>query len=768
MALNEIRYKGAAYAVDGDIWTSSGSWYETKSLKCDSLEANSFEVTVFDSDRAITRFRKNDKVEYFRDGRRMGIFYLQTVERVGPFSYHLSGLSAVGLLMTRKHNGGIYTGQTAGEVIRDICGDIPVKVESVYESRKLYGWLPYVQPSQSSARDNLAEVLFAIGAWLGVDNDGVLRVEKLWGGTASAIGPGLIHAEGCSVQYTDAVSAVEITEHQWVPSSDAVTLFEGTTEQGALIVFDDPAHDLTADGFTILESGANYAVVSAGSGTLTGQGYTHITRIIRKTVAEDAEENVVAITDAHLVSLTNSIDVANRTADYYRHRETIQVDINPLSGPPGNVVQIYHPWDKVMVSACIAERETTISGLLKSGIQALVGFTPPQPDASEYFDERVVLTGSGTWTPPEDAVTITAVLIGGGDGGGCGNNGHGPSKTPTVGQNYTINSGGPCYFEKGYGVYQHDLFDESLPPYAGQTYGGGEGGDPGAGKGLGGKVFRVTFEHQSGRSYSYSCGVGGIGGLKSAEAQAGASGTATTFDTFSSASGSQSDIGYTDPITGESFAKLGDAGIKGGNGGGFKMLEDGKDLENLPPENIKVGDIVYSGGTKGSGASNSASGNSTDSNGGYREYSAAGGFGGGAAYGAKGGDGKNGSGSLSTGYIRTTPGPGGDGADALPPPKQSTYGKGGTSGNGGGGGGLAGYPGTWVENRTSAYNAAPIVTMTVNNGTGGVAGLGSDGGEAGDGCIILYYSRRKSIRFGPLVTSGQKWLLDSLGRRIIV
>lgn len=764
MALNEIRYKGAAYAVDGDIWTSSGSWYETKSLKCDSLEANSFEVTVSDSDRAITSFRKNDKVEYFRDGRRMGIFYLQTVERVGPDSYHLSGLSAVGLLMTRKHNGGIYTGQTAGEVIRDICGDIPVKVESVYESRKLYGWLPYVQPSQSSARDNLAEVLFAIGAWLGVDNDGVLRVEKLWDGTASAIGPGLIHAEGCSVQYADAVSAVEITEHQWVPSSDAVTLFEGTTEQGALIVFDDPAHDLTADGFTILESGANYAVVSAGSGTLTGQGYTHITRIIRKTVAEDAEENVVAITDAHLVSLTNSVDVANRTADYYRHRKTIQVDINPLSGPPGNVVQIYHPWDKVMVSACIAERETTISGLLKSGIQALVGFTPPQPDASEYFDERVVLTGSGTWTPPEDAVTITAVLIGGGDGGGCGNNGKLPTRVPPIGQNYTINSGGPCYFEKGYFFYQHDVFNPSTPSFAGQTYGGGEGGSPGAGRGLGGKVLRVTFEHVSGRSYLYSCGVGGLGGLKSAEAQAGASGTATTFGTFSSDSGSQSDIGYTDPITGESFAQMGDTGAKGGDGGGLKIAEDGRDYELIDAEKVNTAN----GGAKASGVSDSASGNSTDSNGGYREYSAGGGHGGGAAYGARGGDGKHGSGRLSTVSIRTTPGAGGDGADALPPPKQSTYGKGGTSGNGGGGGGLPGYLGTYVENRISKYSASPIVTLTINSGISGNGGLGSDGGEAGDGCIILYYSRRKSIRFGPLVTSDGKWLLDSLGRRIIV
>lgn len=769
MALNEIRYKGAAYAVDGDIWTSSGSWYETKSLKCDSLEANSFEVTVFDSDRAITSFRKNDKVEYFRNGRRMGIFYLQTVERVGPDSYHLSGLSAVGLLMTRKHNGGIYTGQTAGEVIRDICGDIPVKVESVYESRKLYGWLPYVQPSQSSARDNLAEVLFAIGAWLGVDNDGVLRVEKLWDGTAGAIGPGLIHADGCSVQYTDAVSAVEITEHQWVPSSDAVTLFEGTTEQGALIVFDDPAHDLTADGFTILESGANYAVVSAGSGTLTGQGYTHITRIIRKTVAEDAEENVVAITDAHLVSLTNSVDVANRTADYYRHRETIQVDINPLSGPPGNVVQIYHPWDKVMVSACIAERETTISGLLKSGIQALVGFTPPQPEAAEYFDERVLLTGSGTWTPPENTETITAVLIGGGDGGGCGQDGHKPTKSAPIGNQYILNSGGPCYYTRGYFIYQHDTFDDVTPSFAGQEYSGGAGGDPGEGRGLGGKVFRVTFTPQAGEEIAYACGVGGVGGLKSEEAQAGASGTPTTFGVYSSDNGSRSDTGFVDPLTGDVFAQLGAPGQKGGNGGGLKISEDGEKSIFIDPEKITVGDVVYTGGAKGSGSSNEVSDSSKDdSNGGYKERSSAGGRGGGAAYGGNGGNGGDGTGHIYTSAVTVTPGPGGAGADATAPPKEQAYGRGGTSGNGGGGGGLPGYAGTWAENRTSKYYASPLSTLTVNAGIGGDGGKGSDGGEGGDGCIIIYYRRRKAINPGPLVTSGQKWLLDSLGRRIIV
>lgn len=709
MALNEIRYKGAAYAVDGDIWTSSGSWYETKSLKCDSLEANSFEVTVSDSDRVITSFRKNDKVEYFRDGRRMGIFYLQTVERVGPGSYHLSGLSAVGLLMTRKHNGGIYTGQTAGEVIRDICGDIPVKVESVYESRKLYGWLPYVQPSQSSARDNLAEVLFAIGAWLGVDNDGVLRVEKLWDGTASAIGPGLIHAEGCSVQYTDAVSAVEITEHQWVPSSDAVTLFEGTTEQGALIVFDDPAHDLTADGFTILESGANYAVVSAGSGTLTGQGYTHITRIIRKTVAEDAEENVVAITDAHLVSLTNSVDVANRTADYYRHRETIQVDINPLSGPPGNVVQIYHPWDKVMVSACIAERETTISGLLKSGIQALVGFTPPQPDAAEYYDERILLTGSGTYTIPAGVSTIRAVLIGKGTDGEAGHNGYGSSTAGATLENKENGSWG------------------GIPA--------GEGGKGGRG-GPGGKIFIVTIDSIGSRSFFYN-----------------ASGDEVSFGSYSSADGASSESGYVDPITQETFARKGKDGVAGGKGGSVGSSGD------------SVGEH-HGGAGRSSWSESYETGKSPILQG--NDYSVRGsvtGLGGGGA--SNGADGNSAAKStikfqrrsLSPDILVDPDGLGADGSDGS---DGENYGDGGDAGDGGGGAGAIGKV-------TISISPAPTVSHSVGwSGCFSPGGKGGKGGKGKAGCIILYFRRPKAIQPGPLVTSDGKWLLDSLGRRIIV
>ena len=246
MAVNEIRYKGVSYATDDDIKVPSGILYEVKALRSDSLEANSLTVTVFSNDKAIMGFAKNDKVEYFRDNRRVGVYYLQTVERVGSDAYTLSALSALGRLITMRHAGGIYTGQTVAEVVPQICAPVAVMIESVYASRQLYGYLPYSNPDKEkgngrSARDNLSQVLFAIGASLGTDENGVMRVEKLWDGVSATITADQINEDACATVYETPVSAVEITEHQWVKSGADVSLFDGTAEEGTLVTFSEPA-----------------------------------------------------------------------------------------------------------------------------------------------------------------------------------------------------------------------------------------------------------------------------------------------------------------------------------------------------------------------------------------------------------------------------------------------------------------------------------------------------------------------------------------------
>ena len=773
MAVNEIRYKGVSYATDDDIKVPSGILYEVKALRSDSLEANSLTVTVFSNDKAIMGFAKNDKVEYFRDGRRVGVYYLQTVERVGSDAYTLSALSALGRLITMRHVGGIYTGQTVAEVVPQICGPVEVMIESVYASRKLYGYLPYSNPDTRtgngrSARDNLSQVLFAIGASLGVDENGVMRVEKLWDGVSATITADQINEDSCSTVYETPVSAVEITEHQWVKSQDTVTLFEGTAEDGALVTFEEPAHSLTAEGFAITEQGDNYAILSAGTGTLTGKSYNHLTRIVRRTVTEGAEENVVPVSDATLVSLTNSVDVAKRMADYYRHREIIRVDVEPGTERAGRVVQIYHPWDKEMVQACVESRETVISGILNSQTSALVGFKPAQPESAEYFNERVVLTGSGEWQVPENVTAITAVLIGGAQGGHCGHGGN-PAEAKTESYTETILGS----------LIQHNTDKWAL---GGK---GGKGGDPGSG----GKILQATFDVTPAQKFSYACGVGGFGAVFDANNWAntpntpGAEGTKTTFGSLDSSTGSTSDIGYTDPVTGEVFAAKGEQGIAGGDGAGMNPNHGDND-RYIPLKSTSVvdedGHVWEGGATKvndngivlpSAGDEQSFTDNLDE---GYCGGDVTYNCGSGAAAGANGTTGNAAgtfrlvsvprSGMPKTSITVTASGSGSvPGANAtLVPRKPAAYGKGGRGGYGGGGDGATGLSRTYYGGSKSG---------TLNNYPGSVRTTGSNGaqgGPGGDGCIILYYRRPKVVQSGPLATSDGKWLLDALDRRMIV
>lgn len=712
MAVNEIRYKGVSYATDDDIKVPSGILYEVKALRSDSLEANSLTVTVFSNNKAIMSFAKNDKVEYFRDGRRVGVYYLQTVERVGSDAYTLSALSALGRLITMRHVGGIYTGQTVAEVVPQICGPVAVMIESVYASRKLYGYLPYSNPDTRtgngrSARDNLSQVLFAIGASLGTDENGIMRVEKLWDGVSAMITADQINEDSCSTVYETPVSAVEITEHQWVKSQDAVTLFEGTAEDGALVTFENPAHSLTAEGFTITEQGDNYAILSAGTGTLTGKGYNHLTRIVRRTVTDGAEENVVTVSDATLVSLTNSVDVAMRMADYYRHRETIRVDVEPGTERAGRVVQIFHPWDKEMVQACVESRETVISGILNSQTSALVGFSPMQPEQAEYFSERVLLTGSGTWTPPEGAEAVTAVLIGDGQDGTAGQDGEGVHISTQSFKNTCSGS------------------------ISGKSAGkGGKAGDPGSG----GKIFQITMDITPGMSFSYATSQNGE----------------AVFGSHSSAEGSASPNGYYDDVTGKTYARQGAVGYDGGDGGapgksggsvagynGGRGSRAAKYTREKTYDNIHYAQTFTHQGTGGPGA---AMGTEVTWEPSYFSV----------------GD------PIFTPVISLN----GDapGASAAPGSDGENYGDGGGAGHGGGGAGAIG---------SCSISISPTPPSTEYQslrfpGDVQYGGSGSAGGKGQPGCIILFYGKKKTIKSGPLVQKVGGLFFDRLNKLFIV
>lgn len=697
---NLITYAGKQFSDDltATYRITSGDCLLEMSALSDSLAANSLTFDVDSLDTTLTQYTRNDKMVYSYKGQQIGTFYVQSVERIGARLYRFSALSGVGLLMGKTHYGGLYSGETAAEVIADIVAGTGVNVEikTIFQEYQLYGWLPI-----ATARDNLAQVLFAIGASLRTMANGTLRVTSLYGGVSWVRGAAQCYTGG-SVDYGTPIARVIVTEHRWEPGTESTELFNGAANEGDIIRFDEPVHNLSASGFNILESNCNYAKVSAGTGTLTGTLYQHYMRDITQTVSDSGDD--ITVSEAYLVSLVNSVGIAERLADYYSNRDVIQQDALWNGQQAGDVVRTAHPYGGT-ANIFLSSADLTMSGVLRSSEEGLAGYRPPNPESQTYYDYSEVLTGSGEWTVPDDVDNVTAVLIGPGTGGRGG-------------------SPGTSDGRYGYGSYQNN-FGTTIYYLGGGI--AGEGGAPGT-PGSPGKVFQSTMDVSPGQKITYNCPTGGAGGAANSN---GSAGQPTTFGTLSSASGSVLENGYTDPITHKVYAQPGKAGVKGGRGTGADSTS--QDWELVQGENVVYNGVTYRPGSTGESNAGNCSG----------------GYGGGPAAGANGGDGKDAPTATSR---RAQVGNGGNGATPVTPPQNSQLGGGGHAGHGGGGAGGQG-------------NGANAAANYLVRGYPGSAGAGGHGGQGGNGCILLYYRKPQSIQSGRFKGRGGQLFFTS-GRKI--
>lgn len=817
------------------------------------LDVDTMTVTV-QTTAELDAFQQDAAVALLRGGSQYALWYIKSVTRVADDLYRLTLMSSLGRLAQLPHKGGIYNGVAAGVILDDIFGDIPHAVAAVFASTLLYGYLPYVSPSgengapTGSAKDNLLKVLFALNATVRADADGTLRVDNLGTATQAIITDDSVYRDGATVRTEPPVTSVTVLEHQYIAGDESVTLFSGTAEAGKIVIFREPVSGLSWHTDTdppvempIAESGANYAILGAGTGTLTGLRYIHTTREVTEPVTTEARaligrqaryypsgpsvlfahagvpllvdcgadgvwsfelstvvlpsgsasirisyltlnvggssldasrfdlrvtsgptagqyfhgpvypasgggaaadttlrlrtetpiygtqpvavENPVRVEDATLVGITNSSDVVERLAEYYRHRQWIECDAVIERLRAGDVASLYDPFRKTQTLACVEKLSpVTVSQVLKARVSALIGYSPWQ--VAPFEDVRELLTGSGTFTVPAGVTSLEIVLIGGGRGAGAGNNGE-PAPVPS-----TVSYSNRYWAEGGYYTARQIGFswDQAV---------GGDGGEPGV-PGDGGAIFVARLAVSAGDTFAYSCGAGGAGSPRGTLEQ-GALGGDTVFGAYTSADGAPSSYGYLDPVTGTVYAARGGSGIAGGKGSG--MLDADTPYHADP---IVVDGVSYVAGADNESSVDRSVGRYDRFNGSFEAHVQRGGFGGGPAYKSDGDSGYSGSAALhagdeySTGYARVYPGRGGDGGDALASPAASGYGTGGTGGNGGGGNGAYGWP-SWAENNVKEGLSGGEISCIFPEQTS--VGLGSDGGKGAPGCVLVYYRR---------------------------
>lgn len=542
-------------------------------------------------------------------------------------------------------------------------------------------------------REALHQLLFSQGVVLKKNDDGGIIFSSPSNTIVGEISEDDIYNGGEEerFEHTNSIE-VSVYNYYYDSSASSTTIYENTdapTSDAYYALFKTAPTTINgSNGISVLISGVN-AAIAVGNGTLSGKPYKNAKSVINRELGSYEDGKTISVDNATMVVKQNCDSIANKLAAYYGGAYKINNSFLLNGEKCGNVYQFPNPFNET-VNGFLVKSSQKASSIIKSSSEFICGYSVPHSGGD--YTKYVILTGSGTWTVPQEVFEkgnpkITVVLIGGGQGGSSGYAGEDGQVT-----------------QKG---------------AASTAANGGLGGNPGSG----GKVLEILIDNPA-MSYTYSCGTGGVGGDISESTEisnAGTLGTNTSFsdgiNSYSSSDGLVLQDGYINAFSGTIYARPYKNGQwntdldnhvaigKGGNGGYIYVQNS---LYYFYAGQATLG--VF----KEAAAYPGKNGEPYPTSGGFLT---SGGMGGGGAVGGTAGDGTNGTSGKA--------GNGGDGANAIAiPPKMTSYGAGGCGGYGGGAGGCSG--------TISTSHSASV-------GVGGKGGYGGKGGDGGDGCVLIYY-----------------------------
>ena len=323
------------------------------------------------------------------------------------------------------HYGGIYSGEYASTIIRDIIGEkITYTEHNIFSKIKVYGWLPV-----ATRRENLKQLLFAVGGCVKKKN-GDVYFTTLTVDTPKNITANKVYDTG-KITYDSPASRIEVVEHQFskVDSAPSEEVYSGeivgssfvtpkgfSVSDAALVTWDKPYHSLTFSGCTLLnnEMGVNYAVVSSsGSATISGKPYIHSKMIVSRDKENyQGKEKVTKVENATLVTLANSNSVAEKVMAYYESPCTLSGAIVMDNEKPLDNITMPNQFEEESTGMIKSVAGTVGKQIIKGEVELRIGYNPPTIYGSRTLISIAVTTPpSKTTYEAGDAFDRTGMVV---------------------------------------------------------------------------------------------------------------------------------------------------------------------------------------------------------------------------------------------------------------------------------------------------------------------------------------------------------------------
>ena len=369
-----------------------GSFYNETSLLEDELSIDTMKIRVrsINTSYPLHNFIYGSQVTFYKDDVLYGKYYLVSVERQTKNEYILNVQSSIGLLDDTMHYGGIYSGEYASAIIKDIIGGkIAYTEHNIFSKIKVYGWLPV-----ATRRENLKQLLFAVGGCVKKKN-GDVYFTTLTVDAPKSIPENRVFDTG-KITYDSPASRIEVVEHQFskVDSAPSEEVYSGeiigssfvtpkgySVSDAALVTWDKPYHSLTFSDCTLLnnEMGVNYAVVSSsGSATISGKPYIHSKMIVSRDKENyNGKEKVAKVENATLVTLANSNSVAEKVMAYYDSPCTLSGAIVMDGEKPLDNITMPNQFEEENTGMIKSIEGTLGKQITRGELELRIGYNPP-------------------------------------------------------------------------------------------------------------------------------------------------------------------------------------------------------------------------------------------------------------------------------------------------------------------------------------------------------------------------------------------------------
>lgn len=251
---------------------------EEISSNTSSLAINNMSLDIKNKNEIGILFQRTLPCKVYKDDTLYGVFFIdKTTTNNNRTIYKISANDYIGLLEYQTHFGGIYTNESVSDIVAEILSDIEYELDSDLGERMFSGYLPI-----QTKREALRQVIFAVCGVIDTTRTDKIVIKKLSDDIMAVKDESDITSY--SINDLAITTEIDLTIHEYIANTSSTELYRNVLNGTVLVPFGQPMHDLSISGGTIVESNANYAIIT-GTGTtvtLSGQGYDDNSSTISK------------------------------------------------------------------------------------------------------------------------------------------------------------------------------------------------------------------------------------------------------------------------------------------------------------------------------------------------------------------------------------------------------------------------------------------------------------------------------------------------------